>query len=129
MGANQVDIVEEIGEELDMIEHLRRQSIDLRINPVGMRRILFKVQTTFKEAREQACSEAAKKNEGDEESNAVSSALATGHLECAICLINFEDQDQVVPLNCNDEHIFHLDCLLNWADHNYTCPICRQPII
>ena len=34
--------IEEIAEELDMIEQLRRQSIDLRINPVSMRKILFK---------------------------------------------------------------------------------------
>jgi len=37
--------------------------------------------------------------------------------------------DQVVPLTCNMDHIFHIQCLLNWADHNYTCPICRMPII
>ena len=27
------------------------------------------------------------------------------------------------------DHVFHIECLLSWADHNYTCPICRQPII
>ena len=30
---------------------------------------------------------------------------------------------------CNPEHVFHLECLLNWANMNYTCPICRTPVI
>ena len=49
--------------------------------------------------------------------------------ECPVCLVNFEPGDQVVPLTCNIDHVFHIECLLSWADHNYTCPICRQPII
>ena len=32
-------------------------------------------------------------------------------------------------MTCNNDHVFHIECLLSWADHNYTCPICRQPII
>ena len=32
-------------------------------------------------------------------------------------------------MKCNKDHIFHIECLLSWADHNYTCPICRKPII
>ena len=58
-----------------------------------------------------------------------SALLEDEQFECAICLAYFEDTDQVVPLRCNLEHVFHLECLLSWADHNYTCPICRQPII
>lgn len=30
-----------------MIEQIRAESIDLRINPVGMRRALFKLQKSF----------------------------------------------------------------------------------
>jgi len=37
----------------DIVEQLRRQSIDLRINPVGMRRVLFALKTTFAGARKQ----------------------------------------------------------------------------
>ena len=43
--------------------------------------------------------------------------------------MDFEVGDPGVPLTCNPEHVFHIECLLNWADHNYTCPICRQAII
>ena len=46
-----------------------------------------------------------------------------------MCLLNFFKKDQVVPLPCNLDHVFHIECLLSWADHNYTCPICRHPII
>ena len=49
--------------------------------------------------------------------------------ECPVCLVDFQVDDPVVPLTCNPEHVFHIECLLNWADHNYTCPICRQAII
>ena len=49
--------------------------------------------------------------------------------ECTICLLKFKNNDQVVPLPCNVDHLFHIECLLNWANHNYKCPICRQPII
>ena len=38
------------GEELDVIEQLRRESVDIRINPVAMRRVIFKLQTSFKRA-------------------------------------------------------------------------------
>ena len=34
-----------------------------------------------------------------------------------------------MPLECNDDHVFHYDCMRDWAQHNYTCPICRKPVI
>ena len=46
-----------------------------------------------------------------------------------MCLLGFEARDFVVPLKCNIDHVFHIECLLSWAEHSYTCPICRQPII
>lgn len=55
--------------------------------------------------------------------------MAGSSAECPVCLVNFELGDPVVPLTCNIDHVFHIECLLSWADHNYTCPICRQPII
>lgn len=38
-------------EELDIMEQLRRESIDLQVNPIGMRKVLFKLQTDFSSAR------------------------------------------------------------------------------
>ena len=34
--------------DMDMIEQIRAQSIDLRINPVEMRRALFKLQKPYR---------------------------------------------------------------------------------
>ena len=48
---------------------------------------------------------------------------------CSICLLDFTDGDFVVPLKCNDEHTFHKACVDKWGEQNYTCPVCREPII
>ena len=32
---------------MDIVEQLRSESIDLRINPVGMRRVLFRLKTDY----------------------------------------------------------------------------------
>lgn len=32
---------------MDMIEQIRAESIDLRINPVSMRRVLFRLQKSY----------------------------------------------------------------------------------
>jgi hypothetical protein len=46
---------------------------------------------------------------------------------CPICLENFEEQIKIKLLSC--EHGFHSECLGPWiADHNDSCPICRQRI-
>lgn len=46
--------------------------------------------------------------------------------ECTICLTEFSiDERHAVRLKCNETHIFHLECLKNWAHQSYTCPVCR----
>ncbi|XP_021887932.1 E3 ubiquitin-protein ligase RHA1B-like [Carica papaya] len=48
---------------------------------------------------------------------------------CAVCLYEFEDQDQIRRLT-NCRHIFHQSCLDRWmAYHQMTCPLCRAPFI
>ena len=32
---------------MDIVEQLRSESVDLRINPVGMRRVLFRLKTDY----------------------------------------------------------------------------------
>ena len=87
----------------DMIEQICSESIEMRVNPLGMHRILdsLKIMSGDKYAK----------------------------CECSVCLMTFEAENEIVPLSCNSEHVFHLSCLVSWANHNYTCPICRQPII
>ncbi|KRX06004.1 hypothetical protein PPERSA_01082 [Pseudocohnilembus persalinus] len=47
--------------------------------------------------------------------------------QCAICLEDFDDQEQVL-LSCS--HVFHKQCLQSFEKHNKsrqkTCPICRR---
>ena len=49
--------------------------------------------------------------------------------ECSICLCKFEETEYVIRLSCNAAHIFHEECLTGWATSNYTCPLCREPIL
>lgn len=42
--------------------------------------------------------------------------------ECSICL---EDNTNV-KLNCN--HHFHENCILDWFQHDVSCPICRSEV-
>lgn len=46
--------------------------------------------------------------------------------DCAICLGEFEDGDQMRELPC--KHSFHADCVASWLNVSHTCPFCRQPI-
>lgn len=48
-------------------------------------------------------------------------------LECAVCLSEFEDQEQgrVLP-KCN--HTFHLECIDTWFQSQSNCPLCRAPV-
>ena len=51
--------------------------------------------------------------------------------QCVICLDDFRENDgkKIAELNCNEKHIFHLDCLKEWIEKNDICPMCREPII
>ena len=51
--------------------------------------------------------------------------------ECAICLENFNEEDNpnIITLNCG--HSFHRNCIINTCTHMNdpcTCPLCRQPL-
>ncbi|CAM8991596.1 unnamed protein product [Rhodiola kirilowii] len=43
--------------------------------------------------------------------------------ECAICLEEYENQDQVREMPC--KHKFHKRCVDKWLKMNGSCPICR----
>jgi len=48
--------------------------------------------------------------------------------ECAICMIDFTDDDEIVPLPCNKAHVFHEECIAQWLKQKTTCPLCRAPV-
>ena len=56
---------------------------------------------------------------------------------CAICLGEFEEDSSdmlVVQLTCSEKHVFHYNCLKEWAktdgpSDSHVCPTCRKPIL
>ncbi|KAG7952517.1 hypothetical protein I3843_12G064200 [Carya illinoinensis] len=45
-------------------------------------------------------------------------------LECAICLVEFED-DSLLRLLTVCYHVFHQECIDLWLESHKTCPVCR----
>ena len=33
---------------------------------------------------------------------------------CAICLQDFQENDEIIPLPCDDKHYFHTKCIMEW---------------
>ncbi|XP_039127299.1 E3 ubiquitin-protein ligase ATL6-like [Dioscorea cayenensis subsp. rotundata] len=50
--------------------------------------------------------------------------LGLGALECAVCLLEFEDDEtlKLLPRCC---HVYHSDCIDAWLAAHVTCPVCR----
>ncbi|KAJ7533925.1 hypothetical protein O6H91_13G071500 [Diphasiastrum complanatum] len=52
------------------------------------------------------------------------SSCSKERLECAVCLSDFQEQEQGRRLpQCG--HIFHTACIDKWFSSNSTCPLCR----
>ena len=45
--------------------------------------------------------------------------------ECAICLDDFKESEEVSPLHCNIKHLFHTDCIRQWLLTTPVCPLCK----
>lgn len=48
--------------------------------------------------------------------------------QCAICLLDFQKDDEITPLPCDEKHYFHPDCIEQWLKNNNNCPLCKKPI-
>ena len=49
------------------------------------------------------------------------------YIECNICYEQFNNDTNVVLLNCDGKHIYCNDCIVVWLkDYNNTCPICKN---
>ncbi|EQC41488.1 hypothetical protein SDRG_01455 [Saprolegnia diclina VS20] len=57
---------------------------------------------------------------------AVAATNATEEL-CPICLVDFEDGETLVLLNC--AHQFHGECIASWLAQNQTCPMCKRDVL
>lgn len=52
---------------------------------------------------------------------------AIGRETCPICIVDFEDDDDVRILPCEGKHRFHQQCVDPWLlELSSSCPICRQ---
>ena len=49
------------------------------------------------------------------------------NFKCTICLSEFEMAEEACQLRCNQQHIFHRNCIKEWFKRENHCPICRQP--
>lgn len=49
--------------------------------------------------------------------------------QCSICLSDFLEKESVIKLKCNLTHIFHEECIVDWIQLNFSCPLCREPIL
>jgi E3 ubiquitin-protein ligase RNF38/44 len=53
--------------------------------------------------------------------------LACTNRDCAVCLLEFEDNDYIRTLPyCS--HAFHVDCIDAWLRSHATCPLCRASV-
>jgi len=53
----------------------------------------------------------------------------TAETTCTICYEDFKPGDKVTQLKCNEAHLFHTDCIIEWISRGEnTCPLCRAPI-
>lgn len=48
--------------------------------------------------------------------------------QCAICLIDYTNDDEIITLPCDAKHYFHPDCIYEWLNKNNCCPLCKAPI-
>ncbi len=50
-----------------------------------------------------------------------------GDMSCAICLIDYEEGDQICfSHNPSCKHHFHRECIMSWLKNHDACPCCRQ---
>ncbi|VVB08174.1 unnamed protein product [Arabis nemorensis] len=47
-------------------------------------------------------------------------------LECAICLLEFEEEHILLRLLTTCYHVYHQECIDRWLESNKTCPVCRR---
>lgn len=48
--------------------------------------------------------------------------------ECYICLLNYNEGDELAELPCNINHHFHEGCIKKWLKINNACPLCRKTV-
>ena len=45
--------------------------------------------------------------------------------QCAICMSDFCEAEELKVLPCSELHAFHTKCIQRWLTTHSTCPLCR----
>ncbi len=46
--------------------------------------------------------------------------------QCKICLMEYEKDDEITKLKCDERHYFHTECIIKWIEQGHNdCPFCR----
>ena len=48
--------------------------------------------------------------------------------QCAICLGDYLDTDEIAELKCDKRHYFHAGCLEDWLKRKLECPLCKSEV-
>ncbi|KAF8664704.1 hypothetical protein HU200_054421 [Digitaria exilis] len=48
---------------------------------------------------------------------------------CVICIVDYEDGDELGVMPCASRHRFHDKCLAEWLARSLSCPLCRHPLL
>lgn len=51
------------------------------------------------------------------------------NVSCAICLEEFKEEATIHALSCDENHVFHPQCIELWLETHSVCPICRTFIV
>lgn len=56
--------------------------------------------------------------------------LASGnkHKVCTICLEEYQVDDNILQLPCNELHYFHAKCISQWLEKSVNCPLCMANV-
>ncbi|XP_005108139.1 E3 ubiquitin-protein ligase RNF181 [Aplysia californica] len=69
---------------------------------------------------------ASKKAVAELETKLVSPTIAALGKKCPICLLEFDEEDEVKIMPCG--HQFHSGCILPWLSKVNSCPMCRYEL-
>lgn len=47
---------------------------------------------------------------------------------CPICMVDFTETDDIIPLPCDEKHYFHPECIKQWLQKNNNCPLCKKEV-
>ena len=92
-----------------------------------LQRVMQRYHTQLQMDREQNeadRSQASRENTKLLVTDKISQQQVNEELQCAICVKDFTEAEEVKRLSCN--HFFHEQCILRWLQEKTTCPLCRE---